>query len=101
MAAEDGLLRCKTWCEEATGSEKSTEIIYVENEIQYPYIRNGERLSYRYIEKIIYGIWWLVGCQKVKSEENPRLFCLLACYDYLLHRIQEKGQVSKRLWVLI
>ena len=56
MAAEDGLLRCKTGCEEATGSEKSTEIIYVENEIQYHYIRNGERLSYRYIEKIIYGI---------------------------------------------
>lgn len=85
MTAEDGLLRCKTWCEETTRSEKSTEIIYVKNDIQYHYIRNGQRLSYRYIEKIIYGIWWLVGCQTVKSEENPRLvsvfwLAMITCY---------------------
>lgn len=60
--------------------EKSTEIIYVKNDIQYHYIRNGQRLSYRYIEKIIYGIWWLAGCPKSEEwGESQISLSLLAC----------------------
>lgn len=92
MTAEDGFLRWKTWHEEATWSEKCTEIFYVGNESHYYYITSGERLSYGYIEKIIHGIWQLAVYQKMKSKKNLRLLCLLTSFDYLRYRIQEEGQ---------
>lgn len=58
MIAEAGLLRrSKTWNEEGTWSEKSTEIVHLENEICHWHISTGEILSYGFIGKIIYGIW--------------------------------------------
>lgn len=75
MTGEDRLLRCKTSSQEATWSEKSTEIVHIGNEIQYFYISSEEGLSYIFIEKIIYGVW-LVGCQKVKGKKNLRLFLI-------------------------
>lgn len=93
MTAEDALLRYKTWSEEATWSEKSTEIVHVGNEIQYCHTTSGETLSYDFTEKIIYGMWWLVGCQKVKSEENQSVLNILACYYYMRYIIQGDCQV--------
>lgn len=49
MTAEDVLLRCKTWSEEAPLSEKSTEIVHIGNEIQCYHICIEQRLSYGFI----------------------------------------------------
>lgn len=76
MRAEDRLLRCKTWSEEATWSKISTEIVHIINDMHIGNITTlvvEKGLSYPYIEKIIYGIWWL---SEGEGKENIILFSI-------------------------